>query len=167
MKKNNKGIALMTLVLTIMVIFILASIAIPTGNELVIKSKLNRFLTVMSLMKIETEKLYEDYEFDNDSQILTIDGTAEPINNINSILNLLSEDEKNLIITSGTWYKWNKDTLDYLGIDVKKIIKDENSEFFCINYETGEILFNSGIIIDNENNVRYTLTGLLDYESVE
>ena len=165
MKKNNRGITLITLVLTIIVIFILASIAIPTGSDLIIKTRVNRYISIMYLMKIEAEKIYENYEFDSESSYFTVNSTASEIVDLNGIMNLLSSEEKSLVISSGTWYKWNKNTLDYLNIDSSNIIKNEDDEFFCVNYETGEVLYNNGIIINNNQDIRYTLTGLIDYEN--
>lgn len=165
MKKNNKGITLITLVLTVIVIFILASIAIPTGNDLIIKTRMNRYIAIMYLMKIEAEKIYENYEFDNENADLTVNSTAAEIVDISGTMNLLPNEEKSLVVSSGTWYKWNKNTLDYLNIDSSKIIKNEDDEFFCVNYETGEVLYNNGVVINTNQDIRYTLTGLIDYEN--
>ncbi|MCI8412163.1 MAG: hypothetical protein HFJ40_07060 [Clostridia bacterium] len=58
--KNNKGITLITLVVTVIVIGILASVATYSGIEVINSSKLTRFTTEMKLIQTKVNEIYED-----------------------------------------------------------------------------------------------------------
>ena len=60
MRKNN-GITLISLVITIAVLVILASIATYSGVNIIRQSKLNRFTTEMKIIQTEINSLYDKY----------------------------------------------------------------------------------------------------------
>ena len=59
MKRENKGITLIALVITVTVLIILASIATYSGVGIIRQSKLNRFTTEMKIMQTEVNDLYQ------------------------------------------------------------------------------------------------------------
>ena len=61
MKEDKKGITLVSLVVTIAVLIILASIATYSGVNVIRQSKLNRFTTEMKIMQTEINSLYDKY----------------------------------------------------------------------------------------------------------
>ena len=61
MKKNNSGITLTSLIITIIVLLILASIAVYSGIETVRSSKLTKFTTEMKIMQLKVNDLYDSY----------------------------------------------------------------------------------------------------------
>ena len=61
MKRENKGITLIALIITIVVLLILASIATYSGIGIIRQSKLNKFTTEMKLMQTEVNELYDRY----------------------------------------------------------------------------------------------------------
>ena len=61
MINENSGITLISLVVTIIVIIILASIGINTGITTLKSSQLTRFTSQMKMMQLEVNELYEKY----------------------------------------------------------------------------------------------------------
>ena len=59
--KQDKGITLVSLVITIAVLIILASIATYSGVNVIRQSKLNKFTTEMGIMQTEVNNLYDKY----------------------------------------------------------------------------------------------------------
>lgn len=61
-KCNNKGVTLIALVVTVIVIIILASISITTGSNLIAKSKVENMITNMLIIKSKCRVLEEEIE---------------------------------------------------------------------------------------------------------
>ena len=61
MKRENKGITLIALVIIVTVLIILASIATYSGVGIIRQSKLNKFTTEMKVMQTEINALYDRY----------------------------------------------------------------------------------------------------------
>ena len=59
--KEDKAITLVSLVITIAVLIILASIATYSGVNVIRQSKLNKFTTEMGIMQTEINNLYDRY----------------------------------------------------------------------------------------------------------
>lgn len=60
-KKNNSGITLISLVITIIILLILASIGINSGVSTIRSSKLTKFTTEMKMMQSKVNELYDSY----------------------------------------------------------------------------------------------------------
>lgn len=71
MFKQNRGITLVSLVVTVIVMIILIGVTIESGTELIISSKFKTIETNMMLIQSRAEVLYEKYTFDG---TLTFDG---------------------------------------------------------------------------------------------
>lgn len=65
MIKNQKGVTISMLAVTIIVLSIMAGITISIGTNLVKSSRLRNYITTMSLIKLEVEKTFEEFEFEN------------------------------------------------------------------------------------------------------
>ena len=61
MKKNNAGITLISLVITIIILIILSSIAVYSGVSTVRSAKLTEFTTEMKMMQQKVNELYDSY----------------------------------------------------------------------------------------------------------
>lgn len=57
--KKENGITLMSLVITIVILLILASIATYSGIEVIKSSKLTKFTTEMKIMQTQVNELYQ------------------------------------------------------------------------------------------------------------
>ena len=70
-KIKNKGITLISLVVTVTVILILTSIGIYSGVQTVNMSKFMAFETELKIMQTEVNKLYDNYKY---NETIDIDG---------------------------------------------------------------------------------------------
>ena len=61
--KNSKGITLVALITTIIVLLILASVATTTGKNVLEKSHLTAFTTELKIMQTHVNQLYQTGEF--------------------------------------------------------------------------------------------------------
>lgn len=67
MLRENKGITLTVLVITIIVTGIIISITITSGSELIQNSKKNKLKSNLYLIQSKAENLFENYIFDFDN----------------------------------------------------------------------------------------------------
>ncbi len=61
MIKNNKGITMITLVITIIVLIIISSIAVDTGYQSSIQAKFYNAVSQMKAIQAKVNSIYEDY----------------------------------------------------------------------------------------------------------
>ena len=145
--KKNKGITLVSLIVTIIIIAIVVGISVSSGGELFQKSKMSDYIGYMKLVKARADVVFEDNIFEDDQ--LTGD-------NLDSLDNNYDEMDQ-VIIKKGydntpkyKIKKWNKDIIASQGID-KSILG--NDEYFVIvydteNMETIDVIYSSGCGID-------------------
>lgn len=74
--KSIKGITLISLVITIVVLLILASIGTYSGMNVVKSSKLTAFTTEMKIMQTQVNNLYQEYK---NNETIEIDGNKTSI----------------------------------------------------------------------------------------
>lgn len=150
MKKENKGITMVALIITIIVMLILATITVEIGTGQIKKAKLEDLKTTMLLIKgraqIVADK--EDFgeEYDNTGMVKLAEATNYDISNLQNIFNSL-EDTSNL-------YIWEQTAMDNNNIDVTITNKD----FFVIDYVTGEVYYSLGYTY--KDNTYYKLTDM-------
>ena len=141
---NSKGITLIALVITIIVLLILASVATYSGIDVIRSSKFTAFTTEMKIMQTEVNNLYNQWK----NGEIAIDETTGNITNTadNSTIgkdltyNSDVEDQANFVLvevlslgdnlSSLTGYKYfDQETIQNLGIEAVE------GEFF-INIKT-------------------------------
>lgn len=156
MKKNNKGITLITLVITLILILILASIAINAGIESIKSSEFTEFKTELKIMQTQVNSLYEKYQNQekiNGVEVLTL---GEEIDTNESIRQHAEEvfTEESSGITDKTGYK-------YFSQNTIKALKIEgvNQDFF-INIQKRKIISYLGM--EYKDKKYYTLEQLPD-----
>ena len=147
MIKNQKGVTLSALVITIIVLVILAGVTIGATTDLMSDSKVKTYITNMLLVQAKAESLYEKYQFEGTDLGAGNEymGTKEDIANM----------EKYNISSDGTtddyWYKWTQTTLSKNGLDPEML--ETSSESFFVNYERGEVVYSNGFV--DKNGTRY------------
>ncbi len=146
MLKNNKGVTLTILVITIIVIIILAGTVITASNLIITSTKAKTVVTNMYLVQSKAEALNEEYEFNN---IDTSNYIGKPISDLNSYGIAVNAGDK--------WFVWDETTLVNLGFDNNML---SNGGEFIVNYKTGEVIYTKGVK-DNDGVVKYTLTDLI------
>lgn len=143
MLKNNKGVTLTMLVITIIIIVILAGTTITASDLLIKQTKSKNVTTNMILVKAKAEALYEEYTFNE---------TAEESYVGTKVTDVSSYGAEN----TGKWYKWGPSELASLGFDENMLA---NGGEFIVNYETGEVIYTLGVKEDS-GDIKYTLSEL-------
>lgn len=155
-KINSKGITLISLVVTIAILLILASIATYSGVDVIRQSNLNKFTAEMKVMQTQVNDLYQKYK----------DGTTVSIGSNNyigeDILNRIGEDLPAYAdsvfevgtsgITDKTGYRYyDQDTIKglniegvegefYINVSKRSVIATEGLEYNGTTYYTLEQL---------------------------
>ena len=177
-KLNNKGITLVTLVITIIVLLILSSIATYSGLNVIKSSKLTVFTTEMKIMQTKVNEIYQKYK---DGNSIEIDGTTyygenkksensnSTILDIGQALDSVST-QANKVFTESASGITNKDGYKYWNNElVKKLgIEGVDGDFF-VNVEKRSIVSYDGFTYEGKD--YYTLNQLpsnlynVDYEN--
>ena len=147
--KNNKGITLAVLVVSIIVMLIILGITISTGDTLLRNSQKNRLKTNMYLIKSRASSLLEDYMFDGTDNL----GSEVSSSQVTSVG--WTEDTSKYI-----YREWDTNMLKSQGIDTKNIA---SSERFIIQYNiTNEDVDVASVrgFIDEYKVLRHTLSSL-------
>ena len=148
MKKNNRGITIVALIITIIVMLILASVTIEIGTGQVERAKLEDIKTTMLLIKgraqIVADKESFGETYDNTGMLKLENATNYNTSKLQSIFNNLEDTSK--------LYIWEQEAKDNNSIDVEIT----NTEFFVIDYSTGEVYYSIGFTY--QGNTYYSLT---------
>ena len=145
--KSNRGITIVALIATIIIMLILATVTIEFGTGAVEKTKLEDLKTTMLLIKgrakivADKEGFGEDY--DNTGMIKLTDATGYDISRLEGIFKGL--DTSNL-------YIWEQTAMDNNNIQVTIT----NTDFFVIDYVAKEVYYSLGYTY--EGNTYYSLT---------
>ncbi|MCI8636905.1 MAG: type II secretion system protein [Clostridia bacterium] len=154
--KKEKGITLITLVVTITILIILASIATYSGISIVNSSKFTAFTTELKTMQAKINSIYEE---DKTMEIGdNITGSTEE--QANKVFAELAQDPTTGI-TDKTGYRfWSKETIKQLGIDgiehdfFVNLQKRSVISYEGLNYE-GKVYYTLSQIPNSSYNVEY------------
>jgi len=162
MLKNNRGITMVALTLTIVILLIITAVSVNTAVFVVNDIRVGRIISNMTLVQKKVEVIYEEYQFENDNQEVFV---GDKIGNINELEGVdVSEQEKQKIkaelgitdISDLEWYKWTSETLKEQGLDTAML---EAGECFFVNYEYGEVIYSQGTSYEDSEDF-YSLSGL-------
>ena len=148
MLKNNKGITMIALVITIIILLVLTGISVNTGFSTIKEFRAGRVISNLTMVKAKAEVIYEEYQFNGTPLVGT---TGEKIE--------LSDEEKRLLGSDfdiWTWYQWDTSILEEQGLDKEML---GTNEYFLVNYENAEIVYTKGTSLDGQTTY-YSLTGL-------
>lgn len=145
--KENKGITMVTLIITIVVLLILAGISIGTGNKVIKSSELENVKTNMLLIKVKGKEYVENANFklgtnfesatDQETRITAAKGelkgteitdSNEFNGNIGITETQLQEEKENLSF----YYKLSTQDLTDMGLTNVK--SDEKNGWYIIKY---------------------------------
>lgn len=154
MEKNNSGITLVSLAITIIVLSILASIGIYSGIQTVRSSKLTKFTTEMKIMQLKVNEWYEHYP---ETQETGKDLSTAPQDKLNQAVS-----GSGLNITTENGYRYyDTDTIKALqidGVDGEFFISITNRSVVSVEgfqYE-GQTYYTLEQLPDGLYNVEYT-----------
>lgn len=147
---SNKGITMVALIITIIIMLILATVTIQFGAGEVERTKLEDLKTTMLLIKgrvqIVADKESFGESYDNTGMVKLSDAASYDISKLQNIFNNL-EDTSNL-------YIWEQTAMDNNNIDVTIT----STDFFVMDYSTGEVYYSLGYTY--EGITYYSLTDM-------
>ena len=142
--KSKKGITLVSLVVTIAVLIILASIATYSGVNVIKESKLNKFIAEMKIMQTEVNNLYDRY---SSGEVSVLEIGKELDSEANNVFTGSASG-----ITDSSGYKYyDRETIESLGIE------GVEGEFY-VNVEKRSVISKLGFEYEGEK--YYTLAQL-------
>ena len=157
--KNNKGITLIALTITIIILLILASITIYSGKESIKKAQLESLKTNMILIKAKAKEYVEQASFKNGVNKSEISEEAK--NELKGKeANASDYSKQNITINGGEiLYKLTSDNLKEMGLkDVKLGSNEEYLVKYNIKDVTVEVYNTSGY--ENNGTTVYSLSEL-------
>ena len=167
--KKNKGITMITLILTIIVLLVISGISIGIGNNIIKKSELENLKTNMLLIKVKAKEYAENANFKLGTNIGTSTDKLEEAKKelkgeeitdtsiFNGNISITQDDIQKEYIY---YYKLSKDNLTDIGLS--NIESDEESGWYIIKYDLKNIdieIYNTKGF-ENENNKYYSLTDI-------
>ncbi len=147
--KNQKGITLVALIITIIVMLILVSVTIHFGTTLFDASRKEDLKTSMLLIQSKTKIIKEKKDF---GDIENLEGIALENNTEYTISDALST--KISAIENSSLYILNSEHLNNMGITEETSSK----EFYIVDYNSNEIYYSLGY--KDGNNTLYSLSEL-------
>lgn len=168
--KKNRGITMVALVITIVVLLIIAGISIGAGNNAIKNSKLENLKTNMLLIEVKAKEQIENAKFrlgtsfnkateeEKTNRVNTAKSEfkGKEIVDGNIFNNNIKEDNKNNI------YYYKLSTQDLIDMGLKNVKSDEKNGYYIVKYNlqdsTIEIYNTEGF--DDEGNVAYSLTDI-------
>ena len=136
---NNKGITLVTLVITIIIMLILVGIGVSTGRQSYENGIMNKFVSQMQLIQQNIETISYDEE-----DPLGVEIPIDKVSQLNNIIDI----EDLTGTTIGDWRYFSKATLES-DLNLENI-DDE----IGINFKTKEVISFNGV--QYKGNMHYT-----------
>lgn len=134
--KNEKGITLITLVITIIVMIIITGVVTYSGLESVDTAKKTTFISEMEMIQSKVNVIYEERKTSSEK--------IEYYNTIGLDITLVSQDKRDIVLgetpEDGFMY--------FTPNELKKIDLDNINQEVIINYDTREVISLTGVSID-------------------
>ena len=154
MKKNNSGITLVSLVITVIVLLILSSIAVYSGVSTIRSARLTKFTTELKMMQQKVNELYDSYINNKSVTVNGVEYVGTDIQNIgedpeglfnsNRLEEVFSAEGSGITDRTGYMY-YDMEILQALGL--------ENMEYeFFVNVATRSVVSIEGF---NDYGTRY------------
>ena len=150
--KNKNGITLILLIVTVIIMAILATVTITFSKKGVDKARLEDIKIDMLLLQGKSKTIYERYTF---KEIDKLTGIEYNPANSNTTSYVINQELKNILKTKtdGVFYIWEQKDLEENGIGTIKIT---STQFYIVDYASGEVYYSSGCTKDGKT--YYSLT---------
>lgn len=142
--KNNKGITMIALIITIILLIILAGVGIGTGNDIIKKSEIENLKTNMLLIKVKGKEYVEKANFNLGTKIENVNEEEKAkriekaknelkgediTNDISKYENIINKEQEEFVY----YYKLSTENLVDIGlINVKS---DEKNGLYIVKYD--------------------------------
>ncbi|MBQ9297610.1 MAG: hypothetical protein IJ223_01005 [Clostridia bacterium] len=157
---NQKGVSLIVLVITVIVLAILATITAQELGGIINQIDKENISTDLLLIQAKAKVLKEKASFNSDDTILKGEKISEIVNNAK----IEELKEKGVINTAeenyDKYYLLNKETIDELEIGIEKMGEED---FYIVNYATEEVIFPEGYK-HTDGNTYYKLSEISNLE---
>lgn len=137
--KNQKGITLTMLVVTIIILIILTSTTVYVGTNIIDRTNLQNLNTNMLLIQAKVKTIGENSKFNKDEAQLKGKKVSEITDN-EKITKLIQE---GIVEASDKYYLLSQEDLEQMGLE-----KIQIEEGFLVNYEAEEIIYVKGFKVD-------------------
>ena len=163
--KNNKGITLIALVITIIVLLILASIGVYSGLDTVRSSKYMSFKTELQLLQSKVDEFYSSNREQFSSKGTEMTAEQKEIFTVSEVSNVLSSRQEDITTLQNGFKYYTADvlvndfniegiTIDYyINIDERIVIAPEPIEYNGVNYYMLEQIEDAGYNVDYNKNM--------------
>ena len=165
--KSQKGITLIALTITLIVLSIIAGVVVYSGLDVVETAEIQTVNTNMLLIQIKCKTLSEKATFEKNDTLLkgtTLTSimetaTGNEYNKVNDLINkgVISTTEEHY----SKYYLLSNQDLTDMGLEDATV----ENEYYIINYETEEVIFTKGV--KKEENTYYKLSELKDLSTTE
>ncbi|MBR3163440.1 MAG: hypothetical protein IKF17_05020 [Clostridia bacterium] len=145
--RENKGITLIALTVTIIILLILAGITISGGNESIKMSKSNRLTSELDMVQHACLERYTEYKLTKKSSLLV--GTQVEYSVAQNLASTMGHTSDFPAEGEGTYYRLSSANLEDLGLK-------QSEDTYIVNYE-------KGIVMNETTNA--TATGIYLYKS--
>lgn len=151
MNKNSKGITLVSLVITIIILMLITSVTVYTGTNVIKQVTLQNVNTDMMLIKAKVKTMEEQAKFNKDNS--NYKGTPLIDVHDNKKIDKLVDEEIVEDITK--YYLLSKEDLNSMGLE-----KIDIADGYLVNYESEEIIYVRGL--KKDDNMYYKLSNIKD-----
>lgn len=169
--KNNKGVTLVSLVITIIVLIIISGITANVSNDVIKQARLQDLKTNMLLIQAKAKTLAEEVNFETANLDKTKETDLTKINEIKgtkligTALDACEEAIKtaasNAGVTDATdFYYLSQENLSQMGINIE--VPEDTYYLVKYNFEDTEVVFTGGYKYEDE--VYYKLSELNNIE---
>ncbi len=149
MNKNQKGITIVSLIITIIILLIIGGTTVYIGTSVIKQATLQTINTNMMLIQAKTKTIAEQAKFNNNQDNYKGTVLSEVLGN-KKIDKLL---EIGIIEDTSKYYLLSKDDLVSMGLE-----KIEIEDGYIVNYETEEVIYVKGY--DNDGITYHKLTDM-------
>lgn len=128
--RNNRGITLIALTITIIVLLIIAAVTIGGGNESIKMSKSNKLLAELDMVQHACLERYAEYKLTKDSRLLV--GTSVEYSTALSVASGMGYSLEN----EGAFYELNPTNTG----DMESLGLSQVEYIYIVNYEKGIVM---------------------------
>ena len=134
MLRDNKGVTLIALTITIIILLIIAAVTIGGGNESIKMTRSNKLLAELDMVQHACLERYAEYKLTKDENLLV--GTVVEYNTAHSLAGEMDYTENFPAEGEGTFYELNpenSEAMESLGLS-------QIEDTYIIDYENGVVM---------------------------